>query len=68
MGIKIQQIEEKELLTLRELAERFSFSLSTLRIYASQRRFPIIKVGRRIYVDPYEFKLWLNRFKVEPIR
>jgi|DewCreStandDraft_5_1066085.scaffolds.fasta_scaffold34889_3 hypothetical protein len=66
--MELRGIEKKELMTLKELSERFSFPLSTLRIYASQRRFPLLKVGRRIYVDPYEFKLWLNRFKVEPIR
>lgn len=57
---------EKEQLTLEEVAEKFSIPLWTLRTYASQRRFPIVKLGRRIYVNTNEFRQWLNRFRVEP--
>ena len=66
--VKNQSFEEseKEQLTLEEVAERFSIPLWTLRTYASQRKFPIVKLGRRIYVNTNEFRQWLNRFRVEP--
>ena len=67
--VKKQLLEEseKELLTLEEVTERFSIPLWTLRTYASQRKFPIVKLGRRIYVNTHEFRQWLNRFRVEPV-
>lgn len=67
MEVIKKELEKKELLTLGEVAERFSIPLWTLRTYASQRRFPIVKLGRRIYVNPNEFRKWLDQFRVEPI-
>lgn len=50
----------ERLLTLREVAEILRASPTTLRIWASKRKIPIIKVGRMVRVSPKELENWLK--------
>jgi excisionase family DNA binding protein len=50
----------ERLLTLREVAEILRASPTTLRIWASKRKIPIIKVGRMVRVSPQELEKWLR--------
>ncbi|MGE5443210.1 MAG: helix-turn-helix domain-containing protein [Ignavibacteriales bacterium] len=53
-----------ETISLQELAERYHLKLSTLRRWASERRFPLYRISNRIRVSPLEFSEWLQQFKV----
>jgi len=50
----------KKLINLRQLSEQYSIPLSTLRRWASERRFPVVKVFNRVYVRPEKFEEWLE--------
>ncbi|NIQ14728.1 MAG: helix-turn-helix domain-containing protein, partial [Candidatus Dadabacteria bacterium] len=54
----------KKLLNLRELSEIYSIPLSTLRRWASERRFPLLKVSNRILVSPQAFEEWLEQHSI----
>jgi len=59
---------ESRLLTLREVSEEFNLPLGTLRLWASQRKFPLYKIrGAKIRVDRDEFQEWLKEFHVKPL-
>lgn len=60
----INSFYEKSLVTLKEISERYSIPLSTLRRWASERKFPLYKVSNRIRVSPEEFQQWINASKV----
>ncbi len=47
-------------MTLREVAEILRASPTTLRIWASKRKIPVIKVGRMVRVSPRELESWLK--------
>jgi hypothetical protein len=51
--------------TLREISKDYSLPLTTLRRWASERRFPIYKISNRIRVSELEFRDWIENFKVE---
>lgn len=55
------------LLTLREVANRYGLPLTTLRRWASERRYPIYKISNRIRVSETEFNNWLEKFKIKEI-
>ncbi len=55
----------KNLMNLEELAKRYSMSLSTLRRWASERRFPLYKISSLIRVSESEFNQWLEKFKIK---
>jgi hypothetical protein len=59
---------ERQTVTLEVLSQLFGVSLHTLRKEAAQRKFPLLKKGRRIYVDPKEYREFLERGRVEPRR
>lgn len=50
----------ERLLTLLEVAEILRASPTTLRIWASKRKIPIVKVGRMVRVSPRELEKWLR--------
>ena len=57
----------KKMLTLREISEQYSFSLSSLRRWASERKsFPLYKVKNRIKVSIPEWESWLEGFHIKP--
>ena len=47
-------------MTLHEVAEILRASPTTLRIWASKRKIPVIKVGRMVRVSPRELESWLR--------
>ena len=54
--------------SLKEIAEKYSLSLATLRRWGWERRFPIYKISNRIRVSESEFNNWLEKFKIEEIK
>ncbi len=55
---------EPKLLNLKEISKIYSIPLSTLRRWASERRFPIYKISNRILISIEEFEEWLNEQKI----
>lgn len=53
-----------ETISLEEVAQRYHLKLSTLRRWASERRFPLYRISNRIRVSPVEFSEWLQQFKI----
>jgi excisionase family DNA binding protein len=51
----------EKLLTLEEVAEVLSISLSTAKAYASRRVFPVIKVGRLVRISALSLEEWLRK-------
>ena len=56
----------KSLVTLRDISEQYSIPLSTLRRWASERRFPLHKISNMIRVSPVEFEEWIASTKIKP--
>jgi excisionase family DNA binding protein len=52
--------EIDRLLTLREVAYILRISLTTAKIWASKRRFPVVKVGRLVRVAPGALDEWVR--------
>jgi helix-turn-helix protein len=52
----------QELVPLEEISKRYSLPLSTLRRWASERKFPLYRISNRIRVDIQEFSDWLRQF------
>ena len=51
---------------LETISQIFDIPLSTLRKWASQRKFPgIIKLGRSVRVDVPVFRTWINDHRVD---
>lgn len=50
----------EKLLTVHEVAEILSISKSTAKVWAAQRRFPVIKTGRLVRVSPQALQEWLK--------
>ena len=48
------------LLSLPETAARLSLSIRTVRRWATEGRFPIVRLGGRILVDPDELETWIR--------
>jgi excisionase family DNA binding protein len=55
----------EKLLTLHEVAEILRASPITLRIWASKRKIPVIKVGRMVRVSPKELEKWLKERSIK---
>jgi len=56
---------ERECVRLKTLSKMFDIPLWTLRAYAAQRRFEIIKINTRIYVNVQKFRDWLSKYSIE---
>lgn len=64
----MQEVEckkQSKFLTLKEISGIYSIPLSTLRRWASERKFPLFKVSNRIKVSSLEFEEWFLGFKVK---
>ena len=48
------------LLTVKEVAAILNISPTTAKIWASQRRFPVVKVGRLVRVTPDALEAWIR--------
>lgn len=51
--------EMDNLMTLAEVAEILGISLTTAKIWAAERKFPVVKVGRLVRVAPEALKEWI---------
>ena len=58
----------KSLVTLRDISKQYSIPLSTLRRWASERRFPLHKISNMIRVSPVEFEEWIGSKRVNPVQ
>ena len=50
----------EKLLDLREVAHILGISSTTAKIWASKRRFPVVKVGRLVRVAPEALEDWIR--------
>ena len=57
--------KKEKLLTLRDVAEMYSLSLSTIREWSSERKFPLYKISKSIRVSDSEFREWIETFKIK---
>jgi excisionase family DNA binding protein len=55
-----------KLLTLGEVAQVLRVSLTTAKIWASKRRFPVVKVGRLVRVAPEALEEWIRENTTQP--
>lgn len=56
---------KEKFLTLRDVAEMYSLSLSTIRKWSSERKFPLYKISNSIRVSDSEFREWIEKFKIQ---
>jgi len=57
------KIQDSQLFfTLRDISTRYRIPLSTLRRWASERRFPLYKVSTRIFVSIKDWEDWWGNF------
>ena len=49
-----------KLLTLAEVAQILGISPTTAKIWASKRKFPVVKVGRLVRVAPQALGAWIR--------
>ena len=54
-----------ELLNLKEGAEKLKVSIHTLRAWAYQRRFPVVKLGRRTLLRKEDIENFINKNVIE---
>lgn len=52
--------QRNRLVTLDTVAEETGINLRTLRAYASKARIPVVRIGKRVYVDPAAFAAWVQ--------
>lgn len=60
MGNEISQ----KFISLRELSQITGRPLSTLRRWASERRFPLYRVSNRIMVSQSEWEEWMSKHHI----
>jgi hypothetical protein len=59
---KIQQ--EQKFLSLEDISRIYRIPLSTLRRWASERRFPLYKISSRIKVSVTDWESWIEGFYI----
>ncbi|MGH7801508.1 MAG: helix-turn-helix domain-containing protein [Thermodesulfobacteriota bacterium] len=59
------QIIEQEFVRLEAISQRYDITLSTLRRWCAERRFPIYKVSNRVRVSVREFEEWWQKQHVQ---
>lgn len=52
-------------ITLRDAAQHFGFTVSTLRAEAGRGRLAIYKIGKRLYTTPADIREMVNQCRVE---
>ena len=57
----LKKLRMDKLLTVEEVAEILGISETTAKIWASRRKFPVVKVGRLIRISPYALQEWIER-------
>ncbi len=51
----------ERLIDVKEVARILGISETTAKIWASQRKFPVVKVGRLIRISPQALEDWISR-------
>ena len=57
---------EKNILTVRELAQRIPFKASTIYFWAETKIIPCIKIGKKTFFDFADVMIWLETHKQKP--
>jgi len=57
---------EKKLISLKEASQIYGIPLNTLYKMSSQGKLPKFKIGKRVYIHPPEFEVFLEDFHVSP--
>lgn len=57
---------EHDTITLKDAAEHFGFTVSTLRAEADRGRLTLYKIGKRYYTTPADIKSMVEQCRVEP--
>jgi len=60
----MQDKSEQEVVRLEVISKRYDIPLSTLRRWASQRRFPLYKISNRVRVSLSEFDDWVKQYRI----
>jgi hypothetical protein len=60
-----QPERDDEAITLKDAAERFGFTVSTLRAEAGRGKLTIYKIGRRFYTTPADIRNMVVQCRVE---
>ena len=61
----MKYILEHQYVRLEEISKCYDIPLSTLRRWASERRFPLYKVSNKIRISLQEFEQWFKNFHVK---
>jgi hypothetical protein len=59
-----RMIGDDDIITLRDAAEHFGFSVYTLRTEANRGRLTIYEIGKRLYTKPADIKEMVNKCRV----
>lgn len=57
---------DNDTITLRDAAQHFGFTVSTLRAEASRGRLTIYKIGKRYYTTPADIRVMVSECRVDP--
>ncbi|PSG87384.1 helix-turn-helix domain-containing protein [Aurantibacter aestuarii] len=66
--IKVNEIEKKELLTIKEVADFLKLTVPTIYGYTHRNLIPYIKKGRKLYFYKNEIEEWLMEGKKSSTR
>jgi hypothetical protein len=58
-------IQDSDIITLKDAAQHFGFSVYTLRTEADRGRLTIYKIGKRFYTTPGDVKEMVRQCRVE---
>jgi helix-turn-helix protein len=58
-------IGEDDAITLKEAAQRFGFTVSTLRAEANRGRLSIYRIGKRFYTKPADIREMVEKCRVD---
>ena len=64
-GVLPRVISDTDIITLRDAARHFGFSVYTLRTEADRGRLTIYKIGKRFYTTPADIREMVNQCRVE---
>ena len=59
-------MENKNILTIKELSEIISIKPSTLYSWSMQKKIPFIKIGKKVLFDLAEVMVWIESHKKIP--
>jgi len=63
----MQSMNKRKLLSVGEAAEYLSIAEWTIRSWVSQRRIPVVKLGRRTLFDVNDLDQWIEQHKIPAV-